>query len=112
MFDYGYDAMDYPPADKMSKQWFYLAAFLPQDTIALPTKRHMPRNLLFLAPPILHRLKALFQSPDLFDYQFAFRVDELLTYATPIGIFDLVGRIVSLVCAAANCSYVSKVLPQ
>lgn len=44
------------------------------------------------APPILHRLKAFFQTPTLLDVQFALRIDELLTYATPIGLLDLVGR--------------------
>eukprot|EP00667_Euglena_gracilis_P007151 EG_transcript_7221 len=96
LLDYGYDAMDFPVADAVSKDWLFLAAFLPQDTIALPAKRGMPRNLVFLAPPILHRLKAFFQTPTLLDVQFALRIDELLTYATPIGLLDLVGRLLAM----------------
>eukprot|EP00668_Euglena_longa_P001260 GGOE01001490.1.p1 GENE.GGOE01001490.1~~GGOE01001490.1.p1 ORF type:complete len:570 (-),score=185.07 GGOE01001490.1:186-1895(-) len=105
LLDYGYDAMEYGVAEAVSKDWLFLAAFLPQDTIALPTKRGMPRNLVFLAPPILHRLKAFFQTPTLLDFQFALRVDELLTYATPISILDLIGRILAM----AKTSYL--VLP-
>eukprot|EP01012_Entosiphon_sulcatum_P014377 TRINITY_DN19410_c0_g1_i1.p1 TRINITY_DN19410_c0_g1~~TRINITY_DN19410_c0_g1_i1.p1 ORF type:complete len:574 (-),score=84.93 TRINITY_DN19410_c0_g1_i1:4-1725(-) len=96
LFDYAYDAMDYPFAAAPFRNWLLLSAFLPQDSIALPFKKGSGRNHILLGTPIIHRLESLFATSLWFDVQLALRLDEVATYATPILLQNLIAKILAM----------------
>eukprot|EP00667_Euglena_gracilis_P004673 EG_transcript_4700 len=96
LFDYTYDAMDYPFNDAKFKDWLQLLSFLPQDSLAMPDRKGATPNQILLGTPILHRLRAWFATSTFVDVQLALRFDEMATYATPIDPLELIAKIASM----------------